>query len=165
MDLYIIATCHAEFNLSPYMAYDVAFGRKAARYRLASWDQIDPQLYSKAFAASGKARPRDWCDHCLTSSHSSSDCPLSSSSGPAKKARVPTAGPKHNTQTQAKEICHNYNRGRCSQGDCPRRHVCLTSGLSCVTPGHLLSAPPPPPTPPGSAPGLSGLYDIMHTRA
>ena len=126
--LYVIATCHAEYNFSACMAYDVAFRRKAARFRLASWGQIDPQLYTKAFTGSGKARPRAWCDHCLTSSHSSSDCPLFSSGGPAKKARVPTAGPKYTTQTQAKEICRNYNRGRCARGDCSRRHACLTPG-------------------------------------
>ena len=74
--LYIIATYHAEYNFSACMAYDVAFRRKAARFRLSSWGQIDPQLYTKAFTGSGKANPRAWYDHCLTSSHSSSDCPL-----------------------------------------------------------------------------------------
>ena len=81
--LYIVSTCHAEF--SACMAYDITFRRKAARFRLTTWGQIYPQLYTKAFTEAGKARPRAWCDHCLTFS---SDCPLFSSGGPAKKARV-----------------------------------------------------------------------------
>jgi hypothetical protein len=42
--LYLIATCHAEYDFSACMAYDVAFRRKTARFRLASWSQRDPQL-------------------------------------------------------------------------------------------------------------------------
>ena len=47
--LYLIATCHAEYNISACMANDIAFRRKAARFCLASWGRIDPQLYTKAF--------------------------------------------------------------------------------------------------------------------
>ena len=128
--LYLIATCHAEYNFSACMAYDIAFRRKAARCLLASWGQIDRQLYT--FTGSGKAHPKAWCDHCLTSSHSSSDCPLFSSGGPAKKAPNTTHRPR---QTQAKEICRNYNWRRCSRDDFPCHHVLR---LSWVTPSHLL---------------------------
>ena len=54
--LYLIATCHAEYNLSACMAYDVAFRRKAARFRLASWGEIDPQLYTLR-PSQGLAKP------------------------------------------------------------------------------------------------------------
>ena len=39
--LYILATCQAEYSFSPCLAYDVAFRKKAARFRLTSWGQID----------------------------------------------------------------------------------------------------------------------------
>ena len=146
--MYIIATCHAEYTFSACMAYDVAFRRKAARFRLTSWGQIDPQLYTKAFTGSGKARPRAWCDHCLTSSHSPSECPLFSSSGPAKKPRVTTAGPRHTTPTRTKEVCRNFNRGGA--------HVTTVHDATCASPlvalGHTQPHPVPPSAPPQGSP-------------
>ena len=96
--LYLIATCHAEYQLPACLAYDVAFRRKAGRFKLASWGNIDPQLYAKAFTGVGKAKPRAWCESCLTGQHSTSDCPLFYAGGPARKARATPAGPKHSSK-------------------------------------------------------------------
>ena len=128
---YVVATCHAEESFHLCMAYDVAFRKKVARFHLTAQGQIDPQLYTMVFTRSGKARPRAWCEYCLTSSHSS-NYPRLSSGGPAKKPRVTPAGPRQSSQSQANEICRNYNRGRCLHQDCLRRHMCLTPG--CHTP-------------------------------
>ena len=135
--MYVIATCHAEYSFTACMAYDVAFRRKAARFCLTAWGQIDPQLYTKAFTGSGKARPRAWCDHCLTRAHTSSDCPLSPSSGSAKKPQI--SSQRSSQTSSSKEICRNFNHGRCSRGDCRRRHVCLTQG--CLGPHPATSCP------------------------
>ena len=129
--LYLIATCHTEYTFPACLAYDVAFRKKAGRFRLASWGNIDPQLYAKAFTGSGKARPRAWCDSCLTAQHSTADCPLFYPGGPAKKARATPAGPRHSSRPNiASEICRNFNRGRCHSPNCPRKHVCLSCGGS-----------------------------------
>ena len=74
--LYILATCQAEYNFPACLAYDIAFRKKAARFRLTSWGQIDPQLYTKAFTGAGKAKARAWCDHCLAPSHTPAECPI-----------------------------------------------------------------------------------------
>ena len=132
--LYNIATCHGEYHFHPCMAYDVAFRMKASRFKLTSWGHIDPQLYTRAFTGPGKARPRAWCDHCLTSSHTSPECPLFSLGGPAKRARVAPAGPRQAMRTQPRDICCNYNRGRCSQDGCHRLHECLTPGCRGLHP-------------------------------
>ena len=118
-----------EYNFSACLAYDVSFRKKAARFRLATWGQIDPQLYTRAFTGAGKARPRALCDHCLSPGHSSTDCTLFYPRGPAKRAKVTPAGPRPST-TRPQEVCRNFNRGRCSRDDCPRRHTCLTPGCS-----------------------------------
>ena len=109
---------------------DVAFRRKASTFRLITWGQIDPQIYAKAFTGVGKAKARAWCDTCLVSHHTTADCPIFYQGGPAKKARAAVVGPKRDTQhsPSSKDICLNYNRGRCSKDDCPRRHACLLLG-------------------------------------
>ena len=53
---YLIATCRTKCTFLACMAYDVAFRKKAGS--LVSWGQIDLQLYTKAFAGSGKAQAR-----------------------------------------------------------------------------------------------------------
>ena len=88
--LYIIATCNTEYNFPACMAYDVT-------------------LSSTPRASQALARPATGLG-VTTSSHPSSDCHLFPPEGPAKKARVSAAGPKHSSQAQGKEICRNYNR-------------------------------------------------------
>ena len=122
--LYVIASAHEEFQFPACMAYDVAFRKKAANFRLSSWGHIDPQIYSRAFTGASKVKTGAHCSRCLSTAHSTSECPLYFS-GPAKKARTSLAGPKrlvplHN----GKEICLNFNRGRCSRESCTRAHVC-----------------------------------------
>ena len=127
--LHIIATCNMEYNFTACLAYDTAFRKKAARFHLPTWGQIDPQLYARAFTGAGKSRAHAVCEHCLSPSHSSADCTLFYPRGPAKRPRVTTAGPKPSA-TQTREICRNFNRGRCSRDDCTRRHVCLNPGCT-----------------------------------
>ena len=97
--LYILAICQAEYNFPACLAYDIAFRKKAARFRLTSWGQIDPQLYTKAFTGAGKAKAQAWCDHCLAPSHTPAECPYFYPGGSAKQSRVATAGPKQFSQT------------------------------------------------------------------
>ena len=42
--LFIVASAQQEFTFTPCLAYDVAFHKKAARLRLPTWGQLDPQL-------------------------------------------------------------------------------------------------------------------------
>ena len=91
--LYLIATCHTEYTFPACLAYDVAFRKKAGRFRLASWGNIDPQLYAKAFTGSGKARPRAWCDSCLTAQHSTADCLFFIPEGQLRRQGQPRLAP------------------------------------------------------------------------
>ena len=126
--LYVIASVHEEFQFAVCMAYDVAFRKKAANFRLSSWGHIDPQIYSKAFTGATKVKTGAHCSLCLSTSNSTSECPLYSS-GPAKKAWTGLAGPKrlvplHN----GKEICLNFHRDGCSKENCTRAHACSFRG-------------------------------------
>ena len=55
--LYIIASAQHEFSLSACMSYDVAFRKKAAKFHLTLWGQLDPQIYACAFTGSDEVRP------------------------------------------------------------------------------------------------------------
>ena len=122
--LYIISYAQQEFSFSACLAYDVAFRKKAAKFKLPSWGHIDPQLYAKAFTGASKGKPNAHCTLCLSTTHPTQDCSLYHA-GPAKRARVTTAGPKRTAPlVGGKELCLNFNRGRCHSHDCPRAHVC-----------------------------------------
>ena len=83
-------------------------------------------LYSRAFTGSGKPRTNSMCTLCLGVGHSAFECDLYSD-GPAKRARGAQAGPRRLAPSQ-REICINFNHGRCLRNDCPRRHVCSVRG-------------------------------------
>ncbi len=128
--LYVIASAQQEFPFSACLAYDVAFRKKAARFRLTSWGQLDPQLYSRAFTGAHRGKDPTHCTSCLELSHPTHKCPLYPG-GPAKKPRTTTAGPRRQVPTtRGAEICLNFNRGKCSRTDCPRAHYCSLHGCS-----------------------------------
>ncbi len=137
---YIIATASKEYSSSAFLAYDVAFRKKAAQYRLTRWGEIDPHIYSRAFT--GMRRSSNQCSLCTSSIHRMEDCSLYTG-GPARKPRTTPAGPKPRSTVpnyHGKEVCLNWNRGRCSrEHDCPRAHVC--SVQACQGPHRAFTCP------------------------
>ncbi len=71
---YIIAMASKEYSSSTFLAYDVAFRKKAAQYRLTRWGEIDPHIYSRAFT--GMRRSSNQCSLCTSSIHRTEDCSL-----------------------------------------------------------------------------------------
>ena len=139
--LYLLAAAQQEFNLPACLAYDVAFRRKAARFHLSTWGQLDPQLYAKAFTGVGTSSS---CALCLEATHSTAECSLYSA-GPANKPRATPAGPKHSglSSSGGKEICYNFNKGRCSARGCPRAHICSFTGCGAPHPASRCMPTPP----------------------
>ena len=128
--LFVIASALREFSLPAVLAYDIAFRRKVATFKGTPWGQVDPALYSRAFTGPGKARPNATCPLCLQASHAASECPFYSP-GPAKKPRGTPAGPKRTAPfVNGREICLNFNRGRCSSTSCARMHACSVRGCA-----------------------------------
>jgi len=80
--LYIMTAANQEFHFAACLAYDIAFRKKAANFRLSSWGHIDPQIYSKAFTGAGKIKASTLCSLCLSASHSTSECSLYSNGWP-----------------------------------------------------------------------------------
>ena len=101
-------------------------------------------LYSRAFTGSGKPRTNSMCTLCLGVGHSAFECDLYSD-GPAKRARGAQAGPRRLAPSQ-REICINFNRGRCLRNDCLRLHVCSVRG--CGGPHASLRCPEKRSSPP-----------------
>ena len=140
--MFLMASAQREFSFPACLAYDVAFRKKAGKFRPSTWGQLDPQLYAKAFIGSSKTRASSHCTLCLEATHPTADCPLHTkgtcpkaalyTSGPAKKPRTAPAGPKRSGPP--KELCLNFNRGRCTAKDCPRAHVCSVAGCGGTHP-------------------------------
>ncbi len=122
---YIIATASKEYSSSAFLAYDIAFRKKAAQFRLSRWGEIDPHIYTKAFT--GTRRSTNQCSLCTSMFHRIEDCDLYTG-GPVRKARTTQPGPRSRSAVpthRGKEVCLNWNRGKCSRDhDCPRAHVC-----------------------------------------
>ena len=74
--LSVITSAHEEFQFAACMAYDVAFRKRVANFRLFLWGHIDPQVYSKAFTSASKAKPGAHCSLCLSTFHITSECPF-----------------------------------------------------------------------------------------
>ena len=125
--LFIIASALREYSLTAVLAYDIAFRRKAGTVKGTPWGQIDPALYSRAFTGLGKAKPFATCAICLQAGH---DCPFYAD-GPVKRARGMVAGLKFSAPaTNNREVCQNFNRGRCAANECPLLHICSVRGCA-----------------------------------
>ena len=137
---YIIATAAREYSGNAFLAYDIAFRKRAAQYQITRWGEIDPQTYTKAFT--GMRRTSNQCSICTSILHRTEDCTLYSG-GPVRKARTTSAGPKPRSSVpsfRGKEVCLNWNRGRCSRDhDCPRAHVCCVP--ACQGPHRAPACP------------------------
>ena len=125
---YIIACTHWEFLGNAWLTYDTAFRKKASKFHISQWGDRDLQLYNKTFVGV-KRRDTAHCAICLSTSHATTECSLYQG-GPAKKSKNAPAGPKASGVPWhgGREVCLNWNRGRCTDNSCPRAHVCSSRG-------------------------------------
>ena len=125
---YLIACASWEFLGNAWLTYDTAFRRKAAQFHISTWGERDLQLYNKVFVGV-RRRNAAHCAICLSTAHSTADCGLYQG-GPAKKSKSAPAGPKTPGVPwhEGREVCLNWNRGKCADAGCPRAHVCSTRG-------------------------------------
>lgn len=127
---YIIACAYWEFLGNAWLTYDTAFRKKAAKFHISQWGERDLQLYNKTFVGV-KRRNTAHCAICLSTSHATADCSLYQE-GPAKKSKSVPAGPRAAGVPwhAGREVCLNWNRGKCADTSCPmaRAHVCSNRG-------------------------------------
>ena len=114
---------------------DTAFCCQAAL--TAKWSAINPTLYSICFTGVAQATTR--CEICLATSHSMKDCAKQGNPDPgvldwvkALESMVLSVSPRASLSAtplencQQMEICHLWNRNRCSFRRYRYCHVCLS---------------------------------------
>ena len=115
-----------------WVAYDRQYRREALARKDLNWSVLDSRLYNEAFTGRAKAIPR--CRHCLSEAHASTACPIdpnpcslhAHTQVPAPMQAPPPGQPPVPTTlgSSRREICRNFNEGRCKFQHCKYTHVC-----------------------------------------
>ena len=125
----LILQAENEYKGDAWSRYDIAFRTRAANRHIVRWAEPDSTLWNRAF--SGMCRTSSFCSICLDSTHTTSECPLYQQ-GPATHRSTTPAGPIQQSgadpRPTARQVCLNWNRGKCSFTNCRRAHVCATHG-------------------------------------
>ena len=118
----IILTANRQFYSQAWLEYDRQLRLLVAQQPSRRLDVIDSNLWQLAFT--GHARPA--CASCKSVHPGTGNCPFRPSSS--------TAGQPRSTESlltrtgNNKEICRNYNGGRCTATQCVYAHVCNQCG-------------------------------------
>ena len=124
------------FEGAIWVAYDRQFRKEALGTKSLDWSVSNHRLYSDAFTGRAKAVVR--CQHCLSDTHSSQQCPANPN--PIPVLYMPdTSRYYHNTvvppswymppsPTKNPMVCRNYNDNRCTYPKCHYIHQCLDCG-------------------------------------
>ena len=126
----IIVQAEREYKNDSWLRYDTAFRTRAANCHIVRWANIDSTLWNRAF--SGMSKESACCSICLDTNHSINECPLYTQ-GPAPRRNTGSAGPSTfsgsiPSPTITRQVCLNWNRGKCRFPNCRRAHVCATQG-------------------------------------
>ena len=118
------------FEGPAWVAYDRQYRREALARRDLNWSACNARLYSEAFTGRAKTVPR--CQHCLSTTHEARSCPSNpdlpaapsaAQTGHATSSAPTTSGGGPLTGGQ-REICRNFNEGRCRYARCRYLHIC-----------------------------------------
>lgn len=118
-----------DYPVDKWLTYDRKFREMAGAKKETKWNEINSGLWNRCFSGISKTvPPQKTCSSCMSSGHSSWDCPNSNTARRSiqrKRLPQPLAGPdqKHN-------MCFPFNnRGECDRGgECPFLHKCISCG-------------------------------------
>ena len=139
------------FDGAAWVAYDRQYRREALARRDLNWSACNTRLYNEAFTGRAKTIPR--CQHCLSTTHSTRLCPTnpdpSASHGTPQTSHPSSVLAASTGSSTRREICRNYNEGRCKYSRCRYLHICRECfyphpWVSC----HSSQAPPQRPRSP-----------------
>ena len=111
-----IVSANSSYYPEAWLEYDREFRLAISLDPSKRWDAIDGNLWQ--LKMTGRSRPQ--CSTCrITHPPSGSQCPF-------RASRVPNQqfAPRSAYTKSGKEICRNFQQGRCSNTDCKFAHVC-----------------------------------------
>eukprot|EP00731_Ephydatia_muelleri_P000369 Em0001g369a len=105
------------FEGTAWVAYDRQFRREALARKDLNWSVTNSRLYSEAFTGRAKIIPR--CRYCLSETHDLRACPSNPDTGILNHRSSSPYG-----NSSSKDVCRNFNDGKCRYDRCKYRHVC-----------------------------------------
>ena len=140
----IIHAAHT-YEGANWVAYDRLYRREMLAAKNLNWSIPNQRLYSEAFTGRAKKNPQ--CPHCLSEDHAAAGCPhnpyppvVGWFQGATNLQFGPTALSNAGIQPSPKlqrEVCRNFNGGRCRFSRCRYLHVCS----DCSGPHSALLCP------------------------
>ena len=115
-----IVRASRNFEGTAWVAYDRQYRREALARHDLNWSACNARLYNEAFTGRAKVIPR--CQHCLSETHGSLTCP--SNPDPAAAWQAVPGLPPPDDRGKRREICRNFNDGRCKYQKCRYLHIC-----------------------------------------
>ena len=121
--LHVIASEHEEFQFAACMAYNVAFTKMAANFRLSSWGHIDPQVFSKHLPALARQSLVLTAPFAYPISIALLTA-LCTPVGQPRRHRLAWLASNVWSPSTTEKRYLNFNRSRCSRENCTRAHAC-----------------------------------------
>ena len=121
-----IQACDKKFSWQSVSMYDSRFRAKLVSCRDLTYAHIDSDLYTSLFDITAAKKGAKACFRCKSVEHVVQACPFPAQDPVEtyqKKAQIPRFN-KANKYHAGKEICHNFQVGRCHYDQCKRAHVC-----------------------------------------
>jgi hypothetical protein len=122
-----IQSSHRKYEWAAVYSYDIRFRAELARTKSWQFGTVLTDIMVSTMDATAVRLDVIRCYRCRSAEHVVQECPFPASFTPGAPKRIPyksgTAPPNYN---YGKEICNNFNRGRCAFQGCKRAHVCQT---------------------------------------
>ena len=117
------------YDGTAWVVYDWQFRREALARRDLNWSVTNARLYSEGFTGRAKVIPH--CRYCLSETHDLRACPVNPDN------LDPTSRRQSSPGASGKDVCRNYNEGKCRYSRCKYQHVCR----ECHSPHPWSSCP------------------------
>ena len=116
-----ILKAHREYADPAWRVYDEAYREIAAATGLRDWSKSNEDIYSRIFT--GHAKVVSLYRHCGSTAYATDQC---TNEPFRKRARDSTASSSYRPppKQRGRNICWDFNDGRCSFNPCKYRHVC-----------------------------------------
>ena len=123
-----IQKCANKFQWFAVYAYDCRFRSQLAHEPEAtSFGSVDTDLYASVFDVTSVRRDGKSCHRCRSREHLVGECPFPATEATSETSQKAFSSTKSRYK---REICNNFNAGRCMFASCSRVHACQSCGGS-----------------------------------
>ena len=117
-----IHSCEKKFLWPAIHAYDSRFRAKLSTSKSMKYTSVDTDIYVSVFDVTAIKKDGKRCFRCRSEHHMVQECPFPATEQTVKKNDHQAS--KYNKYHEGREICRNFNIGKCTFPQCRRQHVC-----------------------------------------